>query len=100
LNRSFTILIENRAEQDIQQAYNYYEAQQVGLGVRFNQSVFQSIDVLRQSPFFQIRYDKFRCLPLKGFPYMIHFEVDEVNFNVTIYAVIHTHRNPIASWLK
>jgi hypothetical protein len=43
---SYKIQIEQRALLDIRQACNYYEEQQPGLGVRFNQSVFHSFDAL------------------------------------------------------
>ncbi len=96
---SFKIRIEQRALLDMQQAFDYYETQQTGLGVRFNQSVFHSLDVLKRNPFYQVRYDSFRCLPVKKFPYMIHYEVDEATESVIVYAVINTHLNPADSWL-
>lgn len=95
----YKIRVEERALLDIQQAFDYYEEQQEGLGIRFNQSVFHSFDVLSRNPFYQVRYDSFRCLPVKKFPYMIHFEVDEVNAAVIVYAIINTHLDPEKNWL-
>ena len=95
---SYKIQIEQRALLDIRQACNYYEEQQPGLGVRFNQSVFHSFDALSNNPFYQVRYDSFRCLPVKKFLYMIHFEVDETNGIVIVYAVINTKLDPAKNW--
>ncbi len=97
---SFKIKIEQRALLDIELGFNYYEAQQTGLGVRFNQAVFHSFETLKQNPFYQIRYDNFRCLPIKKFPFMVHYEVEEDIRIVNIYAIINSHRNPVDSWLN
>ena len=95
----YKIRIEERAILDIQQGFDYYEDQQAGLGIRFNQSVFHSFDTLQKNPFYQVRYDTFRCLPIKKFSFMIHYEVDEANEVIIVYAVINTYRNPEQSWL-
>jgi toxin ParE1/3/4 len=95
----YKIRIEERALVDIQQAFDYYEAKQAGLGVRFNQSVFHSFEILRQNPFYQVRYDTFRCLPVKKFPYMIHYEVEEAQEVIHVFAVINTHLDPDKNWL-
>jgi len=46
--------------------------------------------LLEVNPYFQIRYDHIHCLPLKTFPYMIHFEIDNKKFVVTVVAVLFT----------
>ena len=44
----------------------------------FLNSVNNSFSVLKDNPLYQIRYDDVRCLPIKKFPYMAHFTVDEI----------------------
>jgi hypothetical protein len=34
------------------------------------------------------------CLPVKKFPYMVHFTIDEVQQVVTVRAVFHTALDP------
>lgn len=70
---SFKINIEPEAFEDIQMAMIWYEKQQEGLGERFYNEVDNAFDSLRINPFLQVRYGNTRCLPLKKFPYMIHF---------------------------
>jgi hypothetical protein len=94
----YQIKIEERAILDIQQSFVYYEQQQSGLGVQFNRTVFNAFENLKINPFYQIRYGTFRCLPLKKFPFMIHYEVNEKI--VTVYAVINTSLDPEKNWLK
>ncbi len=90
----FEIVIEPPALQDIQEAIDYYDEQQVGLGEKFESELNKYFTTLLNIPFFQIRYDKNRCLPLKKFPYMIHYTVDEENEWIVIRAVLNTHRDP------
>jgi len=96
----FNIRIEDRATRDIQNGFDYYEELQEGLGIRFNQEVFNTVEILKSNPFFQIRYNSFRCFPIRRFPFMIHYEVDENLKTITIYAVINTYLDPKEKWIK
>jgi hypothetical protein len=49
---------------------------------------------------YQIRYDQIHSRPLKIFPSMIQFAVDEINKVVIIRAVINTYQNPDKTYLK
>lgn len=90
----FSIFIEPLAFQDIQDAIDNYELKQPLLGKHFFDTVDLHIQGLKQNPFFQIRYDNVRCLPIKVFPYMIHFVVNQDTNTVEIKAVLNTHKNP------
>lgn len=98
--RAVKAKIAPRAHDDIQQGINYYNEQEKGLGKKFHAEVKSSIASIKKNPFYQIRYDKVRCLPVHKFPFMIHFTVDEENNIAIIYAVINTSLDPNASWLK
>ncbi len=91
---AFHILFEPEAIQDVQEGIDWYESVQEGLGVSFYEELNKSIDYLRENPYFRIRYDQVRCLPLKKFPFMIHFTVDEKNNSVVIRAVFNTFLSP------
>ena len=91
---TFNIVIEPVALLDIQQAIDYYDDQQIGLGKKFEAAVNKHLVALEKNPFFQIRYDDIRCLPVKKYPYMIHFTIDEANKMVNIRAVFDTSLNP------
>lgn len=79
---------------DIQAAIDFYDDQQLGLGVRFEQEMNQYLVSLESMLFYQMRYGSIRCLPLKRFPFMIHFNVDEDSQTVCVFAVLHTSLNP------
>ena len=90
---AYAIMIDPRAVRDIQEAIDYYDSQQAGLGVKFEKALNKSLLTLQTNPFFQIRYHEIHCLPLKKFPYMVHFTVDDNEMLVTIRAVFHTARS-------
>lgn len=96
---AFDIKIEPEAHQDIQEGIDWYNEQQPGLGRKFYEEIKDTFKRLQTHPFFQIRYDKVRCLPLKSYPYMIHFTVDEQEKRVIVRAVFNMSRDP-GIWKK
>jgi len=91
---AFTLFIDMRAISGIQEAIDYYDEQQTGLGKRFEAELNSLLVFLEDNPFFRIRYDHVRCLPMKKFPYMVHFTIDERKQLVVVRAVFHTSVNP------
>ena len=49
---SFKIVVEPRAIFDIQEALDYYDFKQIGLGEYFFLALEEHIEVLRKNPFF------------------------------------------------
>jgi toxin ParE1/3/4 len=96
---AFKLAIDIRALQDVQEAINYYDQQQLGLGRHFEIILNNHLQILQKNPFFRIRYDEVRCLPLKNFPYMIHYVVYPNINQVYILAVFHTSAEP-EKWKK
>jgi plasmid stabilization system protein ParE len=92
--KAFKIKIEPEAHQDIQEAINWYNQQQSGLGRRFHTEVKASFKKLKIHPFFQVRYDNVHCFILNKFPYMVHYTIDEENKIIIVRAVFGTSRDP------
>lgn len=76
---SFSIFLDPRAVEDIQESIDYYEEQEIGLGKRFEEHLDKHLSILKENPFFQVRYDEVHCLPLSKFSHMIHYTIDEKN---------------------
>lgn len=91
---AFTIKIEPEARNDIQEAIDWYNEQQTDLGRVFHAAVKDHIITLQTNPYYQVRYDDVHCLPLKNFPYMIHFTINESGQQVKIHGVFNTFRDP------
>jgi len=90
---AYRIKIESEASRDIQEGIDWYNEQQANPGRKFHSAVKNAIAQLMVNPFYQIRYDEVRCLPLKKFPFMVHFTVDEVQKLIVIRAVFNTVRD-------
>jgi hypothetical protein len=88
------LVIEPPALHDIQQAIDFHESKILGFGEEFEDELDRFFDTLLIVPFFQIRYDQTRCLPLKRFPFMIHYTVDEKKEMIIVSAVFNSFRNP------
>ena len=89
-----TIKIEPEALKDIQEAIIWYNEKQPDLGASFLQEVKENFSKLKINPYFQIRYDNVRCLPLNKFPFMVHFTFSENEKLIIIRAVLNTSINP------
>ncbi|MDT0642936.1 hypothetical protein RM553_08845 [Zunongwangia sp. F363] len=90
----FLIKIEPEVINDIQEGINWYNKQQQGLGRLFYAEVRTTFNSIRINPYYQIRYDKVRCLPLKKFPYMVHFSLSEKEDLIIIRGVFNTADSP------
>ena len=91
---SYKIVIEPRVIIDIQDAVDYYDFKQVGLGSYFFLTLEEHIEVLINNPLFQIRYNDYRGLPIQKFPFIIFYFTDEEKKVVYIVAVFNTSLNP------
>jgi plasmid stabilization system protein ParE len=92
---NFVVQIEPEAIQDIQDAIDWYEHQQKGLGEKFYHYLDNVLESLGTNPYYQVRYSNIRCLPLQKYPFMIHFTIDEANAFVIIRAIFNTSIDPI-----
>lgn len=83
-----------RADLEVDEIIQYYESVSNGLGTKFNNEFEDYVETLKIFPFFEEKYDIVRTLPLKKFPYTIHFTVDELEKTVSIQAVASNHQDP------
>ncbi len=87
------IIITEAAEEDLRQAFLWYEQQREGLGLEFETTVNDAVDSIASNPFkTAIRYKTVRVFYLDRFPYGLHFTEQENT--VTIIAAYHTSKSP------
>ncbi|AXB55914.1 hypothetical protein [Flavobacterium fluviale] len=96
----FEIIILLRAELEVDEIAEYYESLSDGLGTKFFNEYQKYVDTLNTFPFFEEKYNIVRTLPLKKFPYTIHFTVDEINKIVAVHAVISNYQDPNTTRIK
>ncbi|WP_427875686.1 hypothetical protein [Flavobacterium sp. MMS24-S5] len=96
----FEIIILLRSDLEVDEIAEYYESLSNGLGTKFFNEYQEYVETLHTFPFFEEKYNTVRTLPLKKFPYTIHFTVDEVNKIVTLYAVTSNYQDPNTTRIK
>lgn len=85
---AYTLAVKPGAEEDIEQAYNWYEDQREGLGVEFLAELGFYYRKLEQQPSIFGKANKtYRQAVLKRFPYIIVFEVDKNAVTVYLYSI-------------
>ena len=91
----YKVVIEPRAILDIQDAIDYYDSKQNGLVTYFFQVVEEHIITLTKSPFFQIGYKDYHGFPIRKFPFILLYYIDEKLKIIYIMSVFNTSLNPI-----
>jgi len=89
------LILSPEAEQDIDEAYVWYERQRAGLGEDFLASLDVCIQGIRRSPrMHAFIFEHFRRGLVRRFPYAVFYDYAEAENTVTVYCVIHTSRDP------
>jgi plasmid stabilization system protein ParE len=89
----FPLVVEPEAEEDLADAYDWYEGQRPGLGREFIECVQEVFDCIRRTPeVHAVAYRGVRQTLVRRFPYVVcyTFEADTVH----VIAVFHGHRDP------
>lgn len=94
------IIFACQAEEEIAEAYFWYEEREPGLGDRFFQALKRSVKAVALQPeIHPLRFDQVRRALVQKFPYAIYFEHDE-EF-IYVHSVHHQSRNPTGlEWLS
>lgn len=81
------------ADDDIAEAYGWYEQREPGLGEEFLRSVEACLSTLRRHPLlYPVAVDEFRRALVRRFPFEIFYEVTKNE--ITIYSVFHCSQDP------
>ncbi|KFE98448.1 plasmid stabilization system [Chryseobacterium formosense] len=82
------------AEENIEEATEYYANISLKVLKSFNKQLDLSISRIVTNPYFQKKYRDIRAFPLKKFPYIIFYEINEEEKMIYIVSVFCTHQNP------
>jgi len=90
---SVKLILAPEVQQDLQEAFNWYEERRSGLGSEFLNCIDAGIQRIRRMPTaFPIVHQEYRRLLVRRFPYAIFFEHD--GSQIIIYCIFHTSRDP------
>jgi len=83
------------AEEDLEQAFDYYQAQRQGLGVEMLQEFRRAVDQILEHPSaWQPMDEIYRRCRLHRFPYGVVYRIDEKAQQIVIVSVMHLSRRP------
>ena len=95
----YRLVIRPQATTMAEEAYNWYEDEQAGLGKLFVAELMSCYDKLETWPAAYTKINKnYRHIILRTFPYVVVFEI--IKEDVVIYAVFHTSRSPRKKFKK
>lgn len=87
------LVIAPEAEQDVSEAYDWYEKRRPGLGEEFLSCVDACIHQICRAPELHAKvFEDYRRTMVRRFPYAVFYEYS--NRTVTLYCVFHTSQNP------
>jgi plasmid stabilization system protein ParE len=87
------LLYTPEAEQDIADAYSWYEAREPGLGEEFLRCVEACVLTIQRHPYlYPLVVDEFRRALVRRFPFEIFYEPAEPS--LIIYSVFHCSQDP------
>lgn len=75
---SKNLILLSQAEQDITEAYDWYQQRELGLGEEFLRCIDASIQTIERNPeIYVFAYEKYRRALVRRFPYAIFYEYFE-----------------------
>jgi len=92
VRKELVVVIKEQANNDVVNAYNYYESKQLGIGEYFLSDFSNTIHAIKLSPNGFVRFYQYRQVRFSVFPFVIVYEV--VKNDLIIYAVFETHQHP------
>lgn len=92
---SYTIKLTRSSHTDIKEAQSWYEEQKAGLGASFYEAVKERINFLSDNPYtYPSKYTNIRHGIVTGYPYTVHYLIEEEKKQVIVLGVLHMSRNP------
>lgn len=93
---SYTFIYHPLVQEDYNEAYEWYESKQKGLGEKFFKAVRQKIDEINLRPaVYGSRQNKmFREASVDFFPFIITYKINEVKKEIYISSIHHNKKHP------
>ena len=90
---NWQVFLSESAREDLEEARNWSESRQAGLGSDFLVEVESILELLEQNPkIFPVRSESVRGGPLRRFPYLIFYRIQDLS--VEVIAIANTSRKP------
>lgn len=92
---NYVLVFRPEVREELGEAYNWYESQELGLGDDFLEQVDEALDRICQMPeSYAAVYRDVRRAVIRRFPYVIYYRI--ISSRVIVTAVFHGRRSPKA----
>lgn len=92
--KEFKLIISEKAENQIEEVFSHYNLISDKVADNFLIQLHNCINTIHKNPtIFQVFKTHFRQLPLKKYPYIVVYSIENKN-TIVILSVFHTSRNP------
>ena len=81
----YKVKLSLNVQEDLERIEKLYYLISEKIADKFILNLSKTFKILSLNPHFSIKYKNYRTITLSKFPYIIFFEIDELNFNVGIY---------------
>jgi hypothetical protein len=91
---AYKIHLERRALAEVDAALEHYSKINIKVLKNFNTDLQKAYKTIAKNPFFEKRHKELRGFPLKKYPFLIVFTINEKEKSVIVFAVFNTNQNP------
>lgn len=88
---AYRLVVSPSAQKDIENAFDYYSEVSTQTPLRFINAIEKAYHTLEINPYFRILYKNFRAIPLKKFPFVLVYIVNDDE--IIIKACFHTAKS-------
>ena len=89
------LVVAPEAEQDLDEAYAWYEERRFGLGEEFLSSIDACVQFICRNPeIYEVVYKSYRRALVRRFPYAVFYDFSDGQ--VTVYCIFHTASRKIS----
>ncbi|MFY7742955.1 MAG: type II toxin-antitoxin system RelE/ParE family toxin [Flavobacterium sp.] len=89
----YKIVVSTLALEDIEKITDFYESINIQIVINFLDELEETYKTIQTNPYFQVKYKSYRSIPLKIFPFILIFEMNEDLKEVRILSCFHTSRS-------
>lgn len=91
---NFKVYVTSDAQKQIEESFVYYKNKvSTVVANKFKKEIAVSYRSLAINPFYKIRVNIYRAIPLNKFPFLVFYEVDEVLKEVKVLAIFNTNQS-------
>lgn len=92
---SLPIVLRSEASRDAEEARDYYNAREAGLGQLFLRRLAECLARVQANPeLYGCEWGEVRATRVRKFPYVVYYRILEIH--VEVMAVMHGSRDPVA----